>query len=68
MSLRRESPTVRIIVLSGGLGQRDFLHAATLLGAHRTMKKPVTIAGLLQAVQQELRCGSTCLPEGEVEE
>ena len=55
MALHRESPTVKIIALTGGSGQRDFLDIAKLLGAHRTMKKPVTIAELLQAVQQELQ-------------
>jgi CheY-like chemotaxis protein len=55
MALHRESPTVKIIVLTGGSGQRDFLDVAKLLGAHRTMKKPITIAELLQAVQEELQ-------------
>ena len=58
MALHRESPTVKIIVLTGGSGPRDFLDAAKLLGAHRTMKKPVAIAELLQAIQQELQGGS----------
>jgi CheY-like chemotaxis protein len=58
MALHRESPTVKIIVLTGGSGQRDFLEVAKLLGAHRTMKKPVTITELLQAVQEELQEGS----------
>jgi len=55
MALHRESPTVKIIVLTGGSGQRDFLEVAKLLGAHRTMRKPLTIAELLQAVQEELQ-------------
>ncbi len=55
IALHRESPTVKIIVLTGASGQRDFLDAAKLLGAHRTMRKPVTVAELLQAVQQELQ-------------
>ena len=58
MALHRESPTVKIIALTGGSGQRDFLEVAKLLGAHRTMKKPVTITELLQAVQEELQEGS----------
>jgi len=57
MALHRESPTVKIIVLTGGSGPRNFLDAARLLGAHRTMKKPVAIAELLQVVQQELQEG-----------
>ena len=58
MALHRESPTVKIIVITGGSGQRDFLEVAKLLGAHRTMRKPITVAELLQAVQEELRGGS----------
>ena len=54
MALHRESPIVRIIVLTGGSGESDFLDVAKLLGAHRTMKKPVTMAELVQAMQQEL--------------
>jgi hypothetical protein len=48
---------VRIIVLTGGSGESDFLDVAKLLGAHRTMKKAITITELLQAVQQELQEG-----------
>jgi CheY-like chemotaxis protein len=54
MALHRESPTVKIIVLTGGSGESDFLDVAKLLGAHRTMKKPIAITELLQAVQEEL--------------
>jgi len=57
MALLRESPKVKIIALTGGSGPRDFLDTAKLLGAHRTMRKPVTVAELLQAVQQELQGG-----------
>ena len=55
IALHRESPTVKIIVLTGGSGESDFLDVARLLGAHRTMKKPITITELLQAVREELR-------------
>ncbi len=58
MALRREAPTVRIIAISGGAGTRDFLEPAKLLGAHRTMRKPVPMAEVLQAVQDELQGGS----------
>jgi two-component system response regulator (stage 0 sporulation protein F) len=58
MALHRESPHVKIIVLTGGSEELDFLDAAKLLGAHRTMKKPVTVAEVIQAVQQELQEGS----------
>jgi CheY-like chemotaxis protein len=53
-ALHREAPHVKIIVLTGASEELDFLDAATILGAHRTMKKPVTKAELLHAVQEEL--------------
>jgi CheY-like chemotaxis protein len=55
MALHRESPTVKIIVFTGGSGESDFLDVAKHLGAHRTMRKPIAITELLQAVQQELQ-------------
>jgi two-component system response regulator (stage 0 sporulation protein F) len=58
MALHRESPPVRIIALTGGKKEFDFLDTAKLLGAHRLMRKPVTRAELLQAVQDELQGGS----------
>ena len=54
MALHRESPTLKIIAITGGSGKRDFLEVAKHLGAHRTMKKPISIVELLQTVQQEL--------------
>lgn len=68
MALRHESPTVKIIVLTGASGEPDFLDIATRLGAHRTMKKPVTIVELLQAVEQELWGGPPHLGHGLHEE
>ena len=59
MALHRESPTLKIIAITGGSGKRDFLEVATLLGAHRTMKKPISIVELLQTVQQEFLGGSS---------
>ena len=58
MALRRESSAVKIIVLTGGAEAGDFLNVATLLGAHRAMRKPVAIMDLLHAVQQELQEGA----------
>ena len=68
MALHREWPRVKIIVLTGGAGQRNLLEAATLLGAHRTMTQPITIAELLQAVEQELLGGSPHTGHGRHEE
>ena len=55
MTLRCESPHVKIIVLTGGSGEPNLLEVAKLLGAHRTMKKPIEMTELLEAVQQELQ-------------
>lgn len=57
MTLRRESPHVKIIALTGGVGNLNLLEVAKLLGAHRTMKKPIEMAELLEAVQQILQEG-----------
>ena len=57
MTLRRESPHVKIIALTGGVGNLNLLEVAKLLGAHRTMKKPIELAELLEAVQQQLQEG-----------
>jgi CheY-like chemotaxis protein len=57
MTLRRESPHAKIIALTGGAGEPNLLEVAKLLGAHRTMKKPLELAELLEAVQQQLQEG-----------
>lgn len=57
MTLRRESPHVKIIALTGGAGEPNLLEVAKLLGAHRTMKKPIEMTELLDAVQQVLQEG-----------
>ena len=63
-ALHREAPHVKIIVLTGGSEELNYLDAAKFLGAHRTMKKPVTAAEVLQAVQQELQGGSPHTGDG----
>lgn len=57
MTLRRESPHVKIIALTGGVGNLNLLEVAKLLGAHRTMKKPFEMTDLLETVQQVLQEG-----------
>ena len=64
IALHCEAPHVKIIVLTGGSEERDYLEAAKFLGAHRTMKKPVTVAEVLEAVQQEFQEGSPHKGEG----
>lgn len=57
-TVHRDAPTVPIIVLTGGVGDLNFLDAAKLMGASRIMQKPVTRADLLDAVQAELQAGA----------
>ena len=64
IALHRESPTVKTIVLTGGSGESDFLDVAKLLGAHRTMMKPLSITELLHAVRQELLDDSSLKESG----
>lgn len=54
--LRREFPEVKIIAISGGgpSGTLNFLRAATLLGAHRTLWKPFDLDELRQVVREVL--------------
>jgi len=59
--LRRDSPTVKIIAISGvgryGLG--DYLEAAAAFGADRTFAKPFDRRELLSAIRDLLRPAST---------
>ena len=52
MALRRQSPTTKIIAISGGgwNSGKDYLVIARALGAQRTLAKPFTKAELLAAV------------------
>ncbi len=54
--LKRESPDVKIIAISGGgrTGLLDFLPVARQLGAARTFAKPTDRRELLSAVAEEL--------------
>jgi DNA-binding NtrC family response regulator len=54
--LRRDFPEVKIIAISGGGhgGTMNFLNAATLLGAQRTLWKPFDLDELRQAVREVL--------------
>jgi CheY-like chemotaxis protein len=61
VALRRESPDVKIIVISGGsdmIGILNYLDVAKMLGAHRTLQKPFEMKTLLEAVQAELQTSS----------
>ena len=60
MHLKREFPTLPIIAVSGGSGKVgvDCLRMAQHLGADRTLRKPVLISVLLDAIR-ELEPGAT---------
>ncbi|MFP5513008.1 MAG: response regulator [Alphaproteobacteria bacterium] len=56
MELRRASPSLKIIAISGG-GARaslNVLPVAEALGAHRTMRKPFTPAEVMETVRAVL--------------
>lgn len=56
-TLRRESPLVKIIAMSGGGSMRDstYLEAAKCLGAQQTLDKPFELQQLLTAIRDVLR-------------
>lgn len=56
LELRRESPSVRIIAISGGgrNGAQDYLAIAVQLGARRVVAKPFSRQEILDAVQAAL--------------
>ena len=58
VALRRESPHVKIIVITGGndmIGILNYLDVAKMLGAHRTLQKPFEMKTLLETIQAELQ-------------
>jgi CheY-like chemotaxis protein len=58
VSLRREFPDVKIIVITGGsdmIGILNFLDVAKMLGARNTLQKPFEMKALLDTVQAELQ-------------
>ncbi len=54
MALRRHSPETRIVAISGGTAEFDYLDVAKELGAHRTLRKPLIVSDLLETIRQEL--------------
>lgn len=53
--LRTSRPAIKIIAISGGSGERDYLDTAKYLGANDTLKKPFSLQELLQAVATQLQ-------------
>lgn len=57
MALHREFPQSRVIAITGGsdtIGILNFLDAAKMLGARRTLKKPFDVKTLVDVVAEEL--------------
>jgi CheY-like chemotaxis protein len=54
--LKKEFPDIKIIAVSGGgrLGPQDYLHLAKMLGAQRTLTKPIKLPDLLKAIEELL--------------
>jgi CheY-like chemotaxis protein len=53
--LRKTRPAIKIIAISGGSGEGDYLDAAKCLGAHATLKKPFSLQELLHTVATQLQ-------------
>lgn len=53
--LRKTRPASKIIAISGGSGEWNYLHAAKSLGADDTLKKPLNLQELLEAIATQLR-------------
>jgi len=47
-------PTSKIIAMSAGTGEWNYLHVAKQLGAHATLQKPFGLQELLEAVRSQL--------------
>jgi CheY-like chemotaxis protein len=54
MELRKQTPRLAIIAMSGGARQMDLLPEAKLLGASRTIEKPFTAAAMMALVDSAL--------------
>ncbi len=53
--LRQTRPASKIIAISGGSGERNYLDVAKHLGANATLQKPINLQALLDAVAAQLR-------------
>ena len=54
---KKDFPDIKIIAISGGgrLGPQDYLHLAKMLGAQRTLTKPIELSELLDAIEELLK-------------
>ncbi len=53
--LRKTRPTSKIIAITEGSNRRDYLEMAKHLGANDTLKKPLNLQELLDAIAAQLR-------------
>ena len=52
--LRKTRPATKIIAITAGEGVRNYLDTAKYMGAHATLKKPLNLQELLDAVSAQL--------------
>ena len=57
--LCKTRPACKIIAISGGEGERDYLHIVKLLGAHDCLRKPFHPQALLDAIAAQVRSPET---------
>ena len=53
--VRKTRPACKIIAISGGSSEWDYLDSAIYFGAHSTLKKPFSPQALLDAVSTQLK-------------
>jgi CheY-like chemotaxis protein len=53
--LRKTQPACRLIAMSGGSGEWNYLDMAKQLGAHATLQKPFSLQELLDTVSAHLK-------------
>ena len=53
--LRKTRPAAKIIAISGGSDETNYLDMARYLGAHAILKKPFSLQELLHAVSSQLK-------------
>lgn len=54
MMLRRDFPSIRIVAMSGGSGDRNLLIVARQLGAQEVLEKPINVEDLMRTVTTAL--------------
>lgn len=50
-----QHPTTRVIAMTGGRGENNFLRSAEIVGAHRILAKPFGPDRLLRVVREEIQ-------------